>query len=793
MENDDQIKTQSLERSFQQENGLEQNNGVEIRVRGLVQGVGFRPTVWQLANRHRLVGQVQNDGEGVFIQCWGADQSIKQFLSDLRDEKPPLSRIDEIECTPCLDDHSFHEFTIGASGVGVITTSIVPDAATCQHCLEDVFDEGNRRYRYPFTNCTHCGPRLSITHTIPYDRENTSMASFTMCDECLAEYENPGDRRFHAQPNACDNCGPSLWLCTKDGERLSLPEDVDALSFAQRLISQGYILAIKGIGGFHLACDATNSVAVANLRQRKKRYGKPLALMARSIDMIKDYAIVSEADELSLKDVCAPIVLLPKKQDGLPLSEALAPGQTTLGFMLPYTGMHHLLLDEADVPLVMTSGNLSSEPQVIDNDAALQKLGTIADYWMMHDREIINRLDDSIVQSVGGQSSILRRARGFAPAPLALPEGFENACAILAMGAQLKNTFCLLKNGQAIVSQHIGDLEERSAHEDYRKALDLYYAAYDFTPQLIGVDLHPDYFSTKWGQGLCSERQIPFVGVQHHHAHIAACMAEHQMPLNRKGVLGIALDGLGYGDNDELWGGEFLIADYKTYKRVAHFEPVALPGGGIASYEPWRNTFAHLEAAIGWSLVDKNYGALELVHYLKTKPLAQMATMIERNLNAPKVSSAGRLFDGVAGALGVCRDGVDFEGQAAMALQALAQGYPQEDHAYDVCTSAVLSWKPLWEGILNDLKNNVSVGRIARRFHNTLICVLSKTAISIAQKNNLDVVVLSGGVFQNSLLSEGVYEDLSAHGIRVLMPQKYPANDGGVSLGQAVICAARSL
>lgn len=770
----------------------QQYRGVEIRIRGLVQGVGFRPTVWQLARQCELVGEVLNDGEGVLIHCWGTDANIKKFLTNLPLNKPPLSRIDAIECIDYPQQNTFHDFSITASIAGPVSTSIIPDAATCDHCIKDIFDKEDRRYRYPFTNCTHCGPRLSITRAIPYDRANTSMAAFKMCANCLAEYQNPADRRFHAQPNACPDCGPQLWLCERDGKQLQLPKNEDAISYAAKLITNGHILAIKGIGGFHLTCDATNTQAVTNLRQRKKRYGKPLALMAKTIDMIRHYAIVSESAEQHLEAVSAPIIILPKINENSGLSKDLAPSQTSLGFMLPYTPMHHLLLSELDMPLVMTSGNLSSEPQVTDNAEALKKLAPIADHWLLNDRDIINRLDDSIVQEVSVRASMLRRARGYAPEPFILPEGFENMPNILAMGAQLKNTFCLLKNGKAIVSQHIGDLEDMAAHEDYRKALRLYQQAHDFKPETIVVDMHPEYFSSKWGKRIASENDVPIVEVQHHHAHIAACMVEHQLPLDTTPVLGIALDGLGYGERAELWGGEFLIADYKSYQRIAHFEPVAIPGGALASYEPWRNSFAHLSLFMGWQNVEQQYANLEIVKYLKTKPLQQMTSMIERNLNAPKASSAGRLFDAVAGALGVCRERVDFEGQAAMELQALAEKVPDEKHSYGVDMRDIISWSRMWQGIMNDLANNIPTAQISARFHNTLIKIISTTALNIVEKYKLETVILTGGVFQNILLSEGISEEISRNGLRVLMPEKFPSNDGGISLGQVIICAARS-
>ena len=765
----------------------------EIRVCGLVQGVGFRPTVWRLARQYNLVGTVLNDGGGVLVHVWGSDGEIDAFLKNLRDETPPLARIDTIDCHDYPSENPPDDFTIIASNTGAVTTSIVPDAATCEHCLKDISDPNNRRFRYPFTNCTHCGPRLSITRSIPYDRENTSMAPFVMCKECRTEYQNPADRRFHAQPNSCAACGPALWICADDGKAIALLQTTDAIFYAGELIRQGKILAIKGIGGFHLACDATNDQAVAALRKRKKRYGKPLALMADGLEMVGQYVNLFDSAVETLQSAAAPIVLLEKKQNGKPLAHQIAPDQTNLGFMLAYTPLHHLLLRDVAKPLVMTSGNISSEPQVTDNDDALKKLSNIADYWLMHDRDIVNRLDDSVMQRVSGRLTSLRRARGFAPDTLKLPKGFENAPGIMAMGGELKNTFCLLKNGTAIVSQHIGDLEDASVHADYRKAIELYQTANSFVPDRIAVDMHPGYFSTRWGEKVAIDNHYPIDRVQHHHAHIAACLAEHQYAIDCNQVLGIALDGLGYGDDGTLWGGEFLVADYCSFERLSSFEPVAIPGGEKASYEPWRNTFAHLHAALGWPETEQKFGHLELVKFLNSKPLEQIATMIDRHLNAPKISSAGRLFDAVAGALNIFRDGVSFEGQAAMALQAQAERWSGQAQSYNVDIGKTISWKPVWTGILNDLSDDLPTRAIAARFHNSLISVIAATAIKIARDTNIDTVVLSGGVFQNKLLCEGISKALSLQNLKVLIPQKYPANDGGISLGQAIISAARVL
>lgn len=772
---------------------------ISIRVKGLVQGVGFRPNVWRLAGLSNITGTVLNDGEGVLIKAWGTKTNLDAFQVLLNKDIPPLARIDGFEVS-CLEVSTPpKDFSIIESDKTKVTTSLIPDAATCEQCVGDINDQSNRRYRYPFTNCTHCGPRLSITHTIPYDRANTSMAPFKMCNECRAEYNDPADRRFHAQPNACPNCGPKVWLSDVSGETLDtkphkdvIAHDIDVIAHAAMLLKQGHILAIKGIGGFHLACNAIDDEAVQKLRKRKKRYGKPLAIMADNLNTIAHFADLSSIaiDALSSKE--CPIVLLRKNEGAKNLAKDIAPGQSTLGFMLPYTPLHHLLLSDVGFPLVMTSGNISNEPQVIDNDNALEKLNTIADFWLMNDREIINRLDDSVVQLVNGEATSLRRARGYAPDVLTLPKGFENSSKILALGADLKNTFCLIKNGKAMVSQHIGDLSDANVHHDFRKALALYQQTNEFTPSRVCVDLHKSYSSTQWGETISADLDCPLDKIQHHHAHIGACLAEHGFEIDCTPVLGIALDGVGYGDDGTLWGGEFLIADYKTSKRIFTIAPVAIPGGEKASYEPWRNTFAHLHHAFGWDYIENNFEELVLVKFLKTKPLSQMTQMIEQGLNAPKISSTGRLFDAMAGALGVLPDHVQFEGQAAMALQSLAEEYQNEDCAYEFSLQECVNWKPMWEGVLKDLSLSIPKGQIAKRFHNTLSAVIVCVAKKITQENNINSVVLSGGVFQNKLLCEHTTKALKSIDLKVYSPVRFPANDGGISLGQAVICAARN-
>lgn len=776
------------------------HQGAAIRVRGLVQGVGFRPTVWRLARACGLNGDVLNDGEGVLIRAFGPPEAIGAFLVRLRAEAPPLARIDAIERTlldAALAPAGFHVIKSRATPV---KTGIVPDAATCPACLAEVFDLANRRYRYAFTNCTHCGPRLSIIRALPYDRPHTSMAAFPMCPACQAEYDDPGDRRFHAQPNACPVCGPRVWLEDAGGGEVPPAPHADAVAHAAALVAAGAIVAVKGIGGFHLACDAGNAGAVRALRARKHREAKPLALMARDMAMVRRYAQVSEREAALLRHRAAPVVLLERAGEGGggdALAAELAPGQHTLGFMLPYTPLHHLLMAGVERPIVLTSGNLSDEPQCTANADARARLRGIADYWLLHDRDIVNRLDDSVVRVAWGERPrVIRRARGFAPEPLRLPPGFEHAAPVLAMGGALKAAFCLARGGEAVLSQHIGDLDNPATLADYWAALELYRSVYEFATAAVAVDMHPDYPSTLHGEALAAADGVPLVRVQHHHAHVAACMAEHGVPLAGGAVLGVVLDGLGLGDDGTIWGGEFLRADYRGYRRLAHFASVPMLGGDAAAREPWRNAYAHIVRALGWETVTAEFPQAPLVEALRGKPLTVLDAMMRRGLNAPEASSAGRLFDAVAAAVGVCPERVSYEGQAAIELEALAAAAMDDAAAtpYPFATQdapRVLTFAPMWRALLGDLAGGVPSAVIAARFHKGLAAAVAGLAARLAAAEGLDTVALGGGVFQNRLLLEGVGAALAAAGLRVLVPEAIPANDGGLALGQAVIVAAR--
>ncbi len=811
----------------------------KIRVRGTVQGVGFRPTVYRLAKACKLKGEVCNDGEGVLIRVWGKAESVDEFVQRLQQECPPLAKITSISRSPDPGNLSVNDFVITKSINSIVQTEIAPDAKTCPQCQAELFNPVSRWYRYPFTNCTHCGPRLSIIQSIPYDRNNTSMGVFAMCSDCKKEYQDVENRRFHAQPIACPVCGPNVWLERADGDPILISKS-DNFTTVITLLEQGEIVAIKGLGGIHLACDATNETAVQKLRSRKQRYHKPFALMARDIEVIERYCTVNNQEKELLESPAAPIVLVeilrriknliptpdsPLPTPHSPIAPSVAPGQSTLGFMLPYTPLHHLILQKMDRPIVLTSGNLSDEPQCITNEEARIKLGKIADYFLLHNRDIVNRIDDSVVRVIAenpkskiqnpkSKIQTLRRARGYAPAPINLPTGFKTAPPILAMGSELKNTFCLLRNGQAILSQHLGDLENVVAYNAYRDTLNLYLELFEHKPVAIAIDQHPEYLSTKLGHEIVERLQIERLhvtslhNVQHHHAHIAACLAENGIGLDSPPVLGIALDGLGYGEDGRLWGGEFLLADYRGFRRLGTFKPVAMIGGEQAIYQPWRNTYAQLMAAFNWNDLQQEYGDLDLVKFLEQKPHLLLNQLVEKEINSPLASSAGRLFDAVAAALGICRESCSYEGQAAIELEAIVDkdslnndeempGYPFTIGKLDLKQTLseeqllYIEPKPMWQALLEDLKQNQPKPRIAAKFHQGLVNAIATMVNHLNHYNSSNQVVLTGGVFQNRILLEQVSIRLEAMGISVLTHSLVPPNDGGLSLGQAVITAAQ--
>jgi hydrogenase maturation protein HypF len=777
---------------------------VEIRVRGTVQGVGFRPAMWRLAKENGLVGYVLNDSRGVLIKLTGEKERIADFTTRLGAAAPPLSRIDGMDIRSLDEIQDFASFTIENSIGGDTQTHVTADAATCAECWAEVLDSRERRYQYPFTNCTHCGPRISIVTGVPYDRLSTTMAPFTMCESCAAEYHNPLDRRFHAQPIACPDCGPDLWLEWPNGATPAVSPPLPTIATAVRQIKDGKIVAIRGIGGFHLACDATNTVAVERLRARKGRFGKPFALMVRDTSIIERYAWMSSMELTLLRSPAAPIVLLRGRRPRR-LCDGIAPNLNTLGFVLAYTPLHKLITDEFDSPLVMTSGNASHEPQVIDNAEAFRKLQSVADCLLMHDREIAIRMDDSVVRVMADRPRTLRRARGYAPSPIALPKGFARAPDILAFGGELKSTFCLLKKGAAILSQHQGDLEDADTYEDYQNNLDLYLKLYDCRPSIFAVDSHPEYLSTK----LARARVVSggtLHEVQHHHAHVASALAENGRELDAPPVLGVVLDGMGFGADGALWGGEFLRADYRRFTRAATLKPVAMIGGSQAVHEPWRNTYAHLVAAFGWNGFVRDFGDLPLARYLETKPRAIMDRMLADNLNVPLASSCGRLFDAVAAAVGICSDKVLFEGQAATEFEDLidddalrvaeTRGFYSFDKSRLETGLECLEPRAMWRGLLEDLRSGTPASVISARFHFGLARSVAQMAVRLAKQSvpeRIDTIVLSGGCFQNKTLFEACISHIEGEGFCCLTQAQAPMNDGGLALGQAAIAAAREL
>ena len=779
---------------------------MEIRIRGRVQGVGFRPTIWRFARELCLNGEVFNDAEGVLVRAGGDESAIAAFVARIEKEPPPLARIEAIE-TAHFTGFLPSDFRICESASGNIRTEVSPDAAICTKCAAEIADPSERRFRYPFTNCTHCGPRLTIIFGVPYDRGQTAMGPFPLCDECRAEYTNPGDRRFHAEAIACRVCGPQARLIRLDsGEGACGSETgIDDMKAAGRLIRDGEIIAVKGLGGYHLACDATNETVVARLRRLKRRDAKPFALMARDMEIILSYCAVSPEEEVWLRSAASPIVLLreagPKK-----LPDSVAPGVSTLGFMLPYTPLHLLLLQEVDRPVVMTSGNYSEEPQVTDDAEAREKLSRIASHALVHNRKILNRVDDSVVRLAGGAIRVLRRARGFAPSPVKLPKDFSAAPELLAFGGELKATFCLLKNGEAILSQHQGDLENAETFADYERALALYEKLFDHKPKALTADKHPEYLSSKLARERARKDGLPLIEVQHHHAHIAACLAENGWGPHAPPVLGVVLDGLGWGDDGTFWGGEFLLADYLAYRRLGTLKPVAMPGGAQAVKEPWRNLYAHLAAGIGWPQFLTQFSGLKLHDHLSAKPRALLDWMIELGINSPLSSSCGRLFDAVAAALDIARDRQAYEGEAAMRLEAVVDqatlaSVSEVEAAYpftigDLGGLPYIEPLPMWKALLADLMVKAPAPAMAARFHKGLAQAIVAMVEKLARSHRanapvFDTVALSGGCFQNRILFETVAAGLKHAGFSVLSHSQIPANDGGIALGQAVIAASQ--
>jgi len=745
---------------------------LRVTIRGAVQGVGFRPFVFRLAEELGLTGWVNNSAQGVFIEVEGRREQLQSFLLRIPREKPPRAFIQSLESS-WLDPVGFAKFEIRESiAAGAKTALILPDIATCPECLREVFDPANRRHRYPFTNCTHCGPRFSIIESLPYDRLNTTMKRFAMCDECRAEYEDPRDRRFHAQPNACPNCGPQLELWDRAGQVLFRRDG--ALQQAAHAIRRGEIVAVKGLGGFHLLVDARNERAVRRLRELKHRDEKPFALMAPSLIDAQALCEVSELEDRLLTSPESPIVLLRRRGDMGGIAEAIAPRNPCLGVMLPYTPLHHLLLAELGFPVVATSGNLAEEPICTDERDALRRLNDIADLFLVHDRPIARHVDDSIVRVVMDREMVLRRARGFAPLPVHLAR--QSLPPQLAVGAHLKSSVALAVGGDVFISQHIGDLESEAAFDAFRRVIGDFERLYDARPESVTCDAHPDYLSTKFAR----QFGVPVRAVQHHFAHVVSCMAENDLD---RPVLGVAWDGTGYGTDGTIWGGEFFRATRHDFERVAHLRQFRLPGGDSAVREPRRSAVGLLYEVFG----DALFGLKELapVQGFTRAELQIVRQMLHKQLNAPVTSSAGRLFDAAAAIAGL-RQETRYEGQAAMEWEFAADGY-QTDEAYpfrirDGQSPLVIDWEPMIRAMLDDVAENEPVGWLAAKFHNAL----AEMIVAVARRIGREQVVLSGGCFQNRYLTERAVRRLEQENFRAYWHQRVPPNDGGIALGQMV-------
>lgn len=742
--------------------------GASIRISGIVQGVGFRPFVYNLAHKYNVKGFVINDEKGVFIDVEGPEENLSRFLRGLQ-APPSIAQIEKIE-TEFHDLCGYEFFKIEKSKrSGEKFTFISPDVATCNDCLKELFDPLDRRYLYPFINCTNCGPRFTIIKDIPYDRPSTTMAAFDMCSLCAEEYHNPTDRRFHAQPTACPRCGPSVTLVKNDGSSVI---DGDPIEKTVAFLKQGKIVAIKGLGGFHLACDAYNEKAVNTLRSRKYREDKPFALMCRDIHIAKKVCEIDEKTEKMLTGPQRPIVVLRKRSKN-PVASSVAPGHINLGVMLPYTPLHHLLFAHEIEALVMTSGNLSDEPIVYKNDDALERLSGIADFFLLNDRDIHIRCDDSVVKPIGGKETFFRRARGYVPFPIRLK---HKGNSVLACGAELKNTFCLTKGEYAFVSHHIGDLENWETFTAFEGGIEHFKRLFEIKPKMIVYDLHPDYLSTQYALS----QPLPKIGVQHHFTHALSCMAEYHL---EGPLLAVIMDGTGYGEDGSAWGCEFFKVCLDGYERLGHLRYVPLPGSEKAIKEPWRMGAMYLDRIYGdeWTKFD-----LPISKAVSPGTWSFLKKSVGLNLNSPLCSSAGRLFDAVSAILGI-RNSVNYEGQAAIELEQLAS-VEEDAYPFDIAIENnmfVLNPDPAISAIVEEIHKGEEIETVAGRFHTTVSKMIQKATLIMREKTGLSQVILSGGVFQNHLLLGRSFELLKNSGFEIYTNHKVPANDGGISLGQA--------
>ena len=758
-------------------------SGLLIRVCGKVQGVGFRPFVWQLADRLHLCGDVSNDSAGVEIRLL-KPFNLDIFIEQLKRHCPPLARIDSINIEAFHWQTPPKNFTITDSRHCQMETEVVPDAATCPECLKDITLIGDRRFGYAFTNCTHCGPRFTLIRSMPYDRPSTSMAEFPLCPRCLAEYQNPADRRFHAQPVACPQCGPQISATLQNGDVLAQGDT--ALKYAVNALRAGKIVAIKGLGGFHLTCDATQQNAVMQLRERKQRPSKPLAVMLPDLDWLTQCSDTS--GKIPLRDILrsptSPIVLAAKNVHS-PLCDAIAPDLDEVGLMLPFTPLHHLLMQAVQIPLVMTSGNANGCAPALTNETALSQLKGIADLWLLHNRDIVQRADDSLVRLTPWGTEVLRRARGYVPDAITLPPGFNLQHPLLALGGDLKNTFCLVHGNKATLSAHFGSLARSDIAGQQQQAIEHFQQLYDCKPATIARDMHPGYISHMQAENY----GVPIFDVLHHHAHIAACLAEHHWPLDNSEVIGLALDGLGYGLSDEstgtLWGGECLRVNYLHCEHLGGLPAVALPGGDLAARDPWRNVLAQ------WLDFVPDWQHRPEAKVLKTYPWLPLSKAIAAGVNAPKASSCGRLFDAVAMILGCAPEQLSWEGEAASRLEALAQQASGRSHPVTMplqhtASGTLLDLATFWQQWLDW---DATTSERAFAFHDALAQGFAALAHYHAARTGIHTVALGGGVLHNRLLRQRLHHYLSP--LQVLMPQDVPAGDGGLALGQAVIACAR--
>jgi len=754
-----------------------------FHVDGVVQGVGFRPFIYRLAARFDLSGWVLNSSAGVDIEAQGRHDSLEAFAQAIIAETPPLGRVDQVAGISVPLQTEETTFVIRQSEATDGVSLISPDVATCPDCLREIFDPANRRYRYPFTNCTNCGPRYTIIRAMPYDRAMTTMQGFSLCPACQKEYDDPLNRRFHAQPNACPDCGPQVELIADERLLARLPALPDDVARAATLLREGKIVAIKGLGGFHLACDATNPHAVARLRDRKARPDKPLAVMIAILDEARKNCEISPEEAELLSAAAAPIALLYRRA-GSEIAREVAPDNPMLGVMLPYTPLHHILMRDAGRPLVMTSGNLSDLPVIIDNHEAQAKLGGIADAFLIHNRPIQTRCDDAIwwVDRLAGSEEVaaqpLRRSRGDAPYPIRL--AWHTDRAILAAGAEMKNAFCVVRESDALFSQHIGEVSSLESVEYFHATLEHLCRLFKVAPQVVAHDLHPGYLTTRLARDLARQRDLSLVAVQHHHAHIASCLAEHGRD---DSVIGIALDGAGYGSDGAIWGGEALIADLRGFERVAHLEYLPLPGGDAAIHRPYR---------IAWGYCLATQGDIPDIPTLTSFPINErqiVARQVERQINAPLTSSCGRLFDAVAALTGVCPVAT-FEAQAAISLELAARRASMETasvYPYTLDEKGVIHVGAMLSAIIDEIRDGRSADEIAASFHRTLAAMFVEAAMRARQQTGIKTVALSGGSFQNRLLLRLMRDSLRARGFEVLTHRQVPANDGGLALGQAAI------